>query len=160
MLCGLSGNFWRILSNPPFLLIKGSQIALTWTYFPLLCFFFFFLISQLRCRFAQICTLPRPCLIAFGESGSWDRVREIGLGISFVRWLLCPASVIGLNGELKKKKTYGRSCVWVRNVKVQLTSRLSICVLSLGWCLLNSPEVLSSSSHWAQTPNLLQKLKV
>lgn len=29
-LCGLSRNFWRILSNPPFLLIKESQIALTW----------------------------------------------------------------------------------------------------------------------------------
>lgn len=29
ILCGLSGNFWRILSNPPFLLIKGNQIVLT-----------------------------------------------------------------------------------------------------------------------------------
>lgn len=29
ILCRLSGNFWRILSNPPFLLIKGNQIVLT-----------------------------------------------------------------------------------------------------------------------------------
>lgn len=40
MLCGLSGNFWRILSNPPFPLIKGSRIALTWAHFSSPQFFF------------------------------------------------------------------------------------------------------------------------
>lgn len=39
MLCGLRGNFWRILSNPPFLLIKGERDSseLNLLFFPPLC---------------------------------------------------------------------------------------------------------------------------
>ena len=137
-------KLWRILSNPPFLLIKGSEIALSWTYFSSVPFP---VSITADCRFFQICTFPQPCLMASMYCS--EKVGgKIGRGKLDREYLLCggpfPCECNWLEWWIER--THGRSCVWVRNVQGQLPSRLYISVSWPRWCLLNCPELLFSSS--------------
>lgn len=145
MLCGLGGNFWRILSNPPFLMIKGSQIALSWTYFSSPLF------PPLH---HTVENLPYMHFAPALSDGSNVLLRESGggeIGLEKLDWEypLCggpfPCKCNWLEWWIER--SHGRSCVWFRNVQGQLTSRRFISLLSLRWCLLNCPELLFSSSH-------------
>lgn len=146
MLRRLSGN-WRILSNPPFLLIKGSQIAQSQTYFSSPPFPFSITATavdsfEYALSAGLVWWLER---IVPRKQGVRKGAREIGLGISFVWRALSPPKCNWLEWWIER--AHGRSCVGVRNVQGQLPSRLFISVSSLRWCRLNCPELLFSSPH-------------